>query len=121
MELYSTYYAIIIYIIIMVLLVITKPSFIYDDTKKKYREFGNTDGKSLFTLPVISVVFALIIVIIFKIFLSSSPIKIPKKSYKYIPIPYYPQQMPMYFPPQNIFPTNPTMSPNINVDTNMSS
>lgn len=93
MESNYTLYSILIYVIIIILLVMMKPSFIYDNDKKQYRQFGRTKDKTIFTLPVISVFLAVVLVILFNRS-GNKPIKAKKRSkIKYIPIPmnYVPQ------------------------------
>ena len=84
-----TYYAIVIYIIIMITLVILKPDFIYNHNKKIYKEFGTTDGKTLLSLPAISIGMAILLVLLFSI-LKIDNIESKTKTkykYKYVPIP----------------------------------
>jgi hypothetical protein len=79
------FYAIIIYIIIISILIITKPNFIYDHDKSKFREFGYTKDKTIFTIGVLSVFFAVLIVILFSLIGNSNNeeemITIPKQQY----------------------------------------
>lgn len=49
----------------MALFVLTKPDIIYNYNIKKYKEFGNTGDKTYFTLPVIAIISALLIGILF--------------------------------------------------------
>jgi hypothetical protein len=95
MEFSITYYSILIYIILIVSLVIMKPSFIYDDNKKQYREFGNGDNQTYFTLPVLAILIALVVATL-SCLLCGKPKKI-KEKIKYIQMPY-----PMYHLPQQI-------------------
>lgn len=60
----NLYYGILLYIIIIASLVFIKPQFIYDYDKSKYKSYGLGDGKTLFTLPVLSFVLATLIGII---------------------------------------------------------
>jgi len=60
----NLYYGIVLYIIIVSILVLTKPSFIYNKQTNKYKEFGNSEDKTLFTLPVISIMSAVFIAIV---------------------------------------------------------
>ena len=100
----NTYYAIIIYIIIIVFLVITKPEFMYDHENKQYREFGMTKNKTLFSLPVLSITIAIIIVMLFRFLQSNEKSKIHggKIKYKYIPVPMM-QPMPNLFNSYNSY------------------
>ena len=96
-------YSIIMYIIILLLIILIKPDFIYDIERKKYRDFGRGDGKTIFTLPIIAIFVAIIISTLFrsKVCLIKSNLKSPlvdsvmntnldikaKKMYKYIYVP----------------------------------
>ena len=64
METNNLYYGILLYIIIVALLVFTKPDFIYDHTKSKYKEYGTAGNKTIFTLPILSIILAIFIAII---------------------------------------------------------
>lgn len=84
------YYAILTYIIIIVLLVIIKPDFIYDHNNNQYREFGNDPPKTLFTLPVIAILLSIIIVIIFSFsYIGSKQEMKQVEQIRYIPVPYF--------------------------------
>lgn len=79
------YYAILIYIIIIVFLVVVKPNFIYNHDDGKYREFGNNnENKTFFTLPVIAFLLSIIIVILFSTVKNKEQIKY-QEQIKYIP------------------------------------
>lgn len=66
-------YAIIIYVIIMLLFVLTKPDIIYDHVNKKYKSFGyvndannannanNANDKTYFPLPIIAIIIAILV------------------------------------------------------------
>lgn len=86
-----TYYAIIIYIIIMMLFVSTKPQFIYDHIKNEYKGFGNDGNKTFFTLPVLAIAIAVLIAIFF-CNLGNTTNNEKNEQIKYVPIPinYYP-------------------------------
>jgi hypothetical protein len=56
------YNAIVIYIIIILLIVLSKPDFMYNHNQHKYKEFGfGSDDNTLLTLPVVGIISALII------------------------------------------------------------
>jgi hypothetical protein len=59
------FYAIIIYIIIISILIITKPDCIYDHNKSKFKEFGYTKDKTMFPIAILSIFIAVIIIILF--------------------------------------------------------
>ena len=69
------------------LLILTKPEFIYDNEQKKYRQFGRENGKTIFTLPIIAIFTAVIIAILFNNTKNKEKPKKSKKMYKYIYIP----------------------------------
>ncbi|ARF09377.1 hypothetical protein Catovirus_2_326 [Catovirus CTV1] len=48
--------AIIIYIIIILVLAMLKPDFLYDHQNNKFRDFGFTQGKSVFTLLTVGII-----------------------------------------------------------------
>ena len=72
MEINNIFYGILLYIIIIASLVFIKPNFIYDQNENKYKEFGTTSDKTIFTLPVISIVLAIMISVIFAVMAKSS-------------------------------------------------
>ena len=59
------YNTIIVFSIIMILLYLIKPDLIYDDTKKEFRQFGTTDGKTLLPIHVIGILLAIILYVFF--------------------------------------------------------
>jgi hypothetical protein len=65
------FYAIIIYIIIISILIITKPDCIYDHNNLKFRQFGYTKDKTMFPIGILSIFIAVIIIILFS-FLGSN-------------------------------------------------
>lgn len=67
MEINNLYYGILLYIIIVAILVFYKPEFIYDHKRGKYKEYGTTGDKIIFTLPVIAILLALVISIFISI------------------------------------------------------
>lgn len=94
-------YGIILYVIIIATLVFTKPGFIYDYNKNKYKEFGTDENKTVFTLPIISIFLAIFIAICFSMFLSRKEkvdnaeknTNVSQQNIQYIPVPYYPQNL----------------------------
>jgi len=56
---------IIIYIIIILLIILYKPTFLYDKHNKKFKDFGSGRGKSLIALPILAIILAIIIYAIF--------------------------------------------------------
>lgn len=66
--------AIIIYIIIILVLAIAKPDFIYDHKNNKFREFGFTEGKSVITIITLGAVLSFIIYNLVIMFAPPAPI-----------------------------------------------
>lgn len=100
------------------MLVFLKPSFLYDNEKQQYKEFGTGENQTIFTLPCVAIVLAIIIAIIAMSFKIKSIINTNKNNstdtntntntnYKFIPVPVYYQQ-PMVQVPFNQM--NPAMS-----------
>jgi hypothetical protein len=61
----SLFNSIIIYIILILLIIYHKPNFIYDKKRKKFKEFGMSSDKSIIPLPILSILLAIIVYIIF--------------------------------------------------------
>lgn len=57
-------FTILIYITVIILLIISKPDFIYDKKKNKFKKFGSKSNETYFTLPVVSMIIAVFIFII---------------------------------------------------------
>ena len=99
----NLYYSILLYIIIVSILVFTKPSFTYDKEQEKYKEFGTTDGKTIFTLPIISILTALLIASLAAMLNSNEKCNVSDNKsnpIQYIPIQYYPQMPYMFADPR---------------------
>ena len=85
----------------MILFVVIKPQLIYDHNKNEYKGFGDGDGKTIFTLPVLAIAIAVFIAIIFCNLGNSTNNetnndKNKTEQIKYIPIP---MNLPMnYYP-----------------------
>lgn len=56
---------IVIYVVVLGILLILKPNFIYDKKYKYFKGFGTGEGKSLLSLPIIAIILAFVIYIIF--------------------------------------------------------
>ena len=56
---------IITYITTICLLLYTKPKIIYDKKTKKFKQFGIGKGCTIFSLPILSIILAVILYIIF--------------------------------------------------------
>jgi len=77
------------------MLVFVKPTFLYDNDKQQYKEFGSNENQTLFTLPVIAIFLAIVISVVamsFKSKTNKSSVPIPEINYKFIPVPVYYQQ-----------------------------
>jgi hypothetical protein len=57
--------AIIVYIIIIIIISITKPIFVYDHVNKKFRDFGFGNDKTILSLPFLSLFLAIFLYLIF--------------------------------------------------------
>ena len=57
--------SIIIYVFLMIIIIYNKPNFIYDKKRKKFKEFGLESDKSIISLPILSIIIAVITYIIF--------------------------------------------------------
>jgi hypothetical protein len=89
----------------MISFVIIKPQFIYDHSKKKYKEFAlGSSGdkeKSMLSLPVLAVIIAVIIGIIFcNVGQNSNKTNDSKViRYEYVKVPMIsPNYLPYYYP-----------------------
>ncbi len=91
MEINNIIYGIILYIIIIASIVFMKPNFLYDHNKSKFKEFGTTFDKTIFTLPVLAIILAITISVSFATLSPKS-----KQNIQYIPVPYYQPAMPQY-------------------------
>jgi hypothetical protein len=60
-----TFYAIITYITIIIIIFYIKPDFIYDHSKKKFKEFGMENDQTVLTLPVLAIIISVLIYVIF--------------------------------------------------------
>lgn len=70
-------YSIILYILAIFVIYISKPKMLYDEDKKKFKEFGFEEGKTFFCLPILSILLA------FSIYMLMTFI-VPKKKTKNI-------------------------------------
>lgn len=61
----SLFNSILIYLIILILVIYNKPNFIYDKKRNKFKEFGLSNDKSIISLPILSIMIAVITYIIF--------------------------------------------------------
>ena len=52
-----------LYILVMLILILIKPKFLYSKKNKKYKKFGYKKNQTLYTLPILSVIIAVIIYI----------------------------------------------------------
>ena len=54
-----------VYILIIISVIIFKPDFIYDNKHHRFRSFGTTKNKTLLSLPIFSILIAVLIYIFF--------------------------------------------------------
>lgn len=59
------YNSVIFYLLSIILIVIIKPEFMYDKKRRKFKQFGTGRRQTILTLPMISIILAIIIYIIF--------------------------------------------------------
>jgi hypothetical protein len=95
-------YAIIIYVITMLIIILIKPDFIYDHNKSKFKEFGSSKDKSFLSLGTTAVLLAILTAILFMVFGNSNDDEKTEKEtpkVQYIPVPVYQQPPPQYVQP----------------------
>lgn len=85
------YYAILLYIFIILSLYLYKPDVIYCHKKKLFKEFGFENNKTPFSLPIIAIVMAILIYMILSQFATSDK-QIKENSNKMIPVMMQSQQ-----------------------------
>lgn len=61
----SLFNSILIYLIIIFLVIYNKPNFIFDKKRKKFKEFGLESSKSIISLPILSIIIAVVTYVIF--------------------------------------------------------
>jgi cell division protein FtsL len=59
-------YSFIIFIFIILCLFVLKPSYIYDNNKKKFKKFGMTNNKTLLPIYLIAIILPVIIYLLLK-------------------------------------------------------
>lgn len=62
------YASIIAYIIVMIIILVIKPNFIYDDEHKTFKSFGFSENQTITALPIFSVVLCILIYLILIIY-----------------------------------------------------
>jgi hypothetical protein len=88
-------HAIIIYLIIMIVLIILKPGFIYDTDKSKFKDFGTGKGKTIFSIGTFAILIAIVISIVFNIIIQRNNTNISsQQNVKYIQVPVPIQTIP---------------------------
>jgi hypothetical protein len=102
----ASYYAIFIYIFIIIFLFISKPDIIYDRNNKKFKDFGIGPSKSLISLHILAILIPIIIYILFSFIFNNHEQKQIQQNIGY-PINYYYTPM---MPPN----MQPMMPPNMN-------
>jgi len=53
--------AVIFFVIIMIIIGICKPAFLYDHTNNKYRSFGSGSGQTHFTIVIVGIITSLLV------------------------------------------------------------
>ena len=69
------YNASLLYILLVIALVVLKPSLVYDHQKKCFKDFGMGNNKTILTLPMVSISSAIIIYFIFSLIESTGSTK----------------------------------------------
>jgi hypothetical protein len=66
----SVYNAILFYILIVIIIVVTKPDIMYNHKTKRFRSFGTGGGpdQTLFAFPLVALVSAVLLYIFFLVF-----------------------------------------------------
>ena len=59
------YNTIIFFIIIMILVYSIKPTFLYNESTSSFRSFGLSDDETIFTLPILGIMLAIVLYIFF--------------------------------------------------------
>ncbi len=59
------YNTVIFYIMIICIILIIKPSFMYDEKTNKFKSFGTGEGQTIFSFPCISISIAILLYLIF--------------------------------------------------------
>jgi len=59
------YNTIIVFTIIIILIYISKPDFLYDKDKNEFRQFGTTNGKTLLPIHILAILLAILLYIFF--------------------------------------------------------
>lgn len=54
-----------VYILIIISIIIFRPDFLYDNKHHRFRSFGTTKNKTLLSLPIFSILIAVLIYIFF--------------------------------------------------------
>ncbi len=57
--------SIITYILIICYLLYSKPSIIYDNKTKQYKQFGASRGKSILPLPILAIIISILTYVVF--------------------------------------------------------
>jgi uncharacterized membrane protein len=77
------------YILVMLILITIKPEFMYDSKNRKYKKFGLKKNKTIFTLPFLSIIIAILIYIIVLLIYKLNNNKENKENINYIHVPYF--------------------------------
>lgn len=64
----SVYNAILVYIVIITILVVTKPDIMYNNKTKRFRSFGNSEDQTFFAFPLVALTSAILIYFFFLFF-----------------------------------------------------
>ena len=97
----------------MIIMIVLKPSIIYDHDKLKFKEFGFKKNKSFLSIGSVGI-FAAFFIAILLVFLSKSDNKkedkAPNIQYVQVPVPQYIQPMPQVIYQQVPIPTQQSIT-----------
>lgn len=55
------YTSVVMYILIMCLILIIKPNFIYDYNNNKFKSFGTEQNETMFPIPILSIIACIVV------------------------------------------------------------
>lgn len=62
------YTSVVFYIILMIIIIVLKPQWMYDDKQQKFRSFGTDENETLITMPIVGLTSCIIIYLIIMIY-----------------------------------------------------
>lgn len=55
------YTTIVMYIVAMCIIIVIKPKFMYDHTRKKFKSFGTNNGETVFAVPIVGISMCIVV------------------------------------------------------------